>query len=143
MVPSNKFYHAQINWHHEYLFKLWLIQYLYKRSYYNQYLMITYCGKDFLGSFMLQAEQFGECSRNQAHNLLVPKITLNYLAKMTSLAKWLNVYFQKKWLSVRIPLQSPEFQITSLFLSKNLLTLGKVQIVDSLKTRIRHDKTTQ
>ena len=40
------------------------------------------------------------------HNHLVRKQTLNHLAKLASLAKWLSVCLRTKWLWVRIPLLS-------------------------------------
>ena len=42
----------------------------------------------------------------QTHNHLFQGKTLNHLAKLASLAKWLSVRLQAKWLCVRIPLQS-------------------------------------
>ena len=38
----------------------------------------------------------------QTYNQLVPKWTLNNLAKLASLTKWLSVRLQTKWLRVRI-----------------------------------------
>ena len=48
----------------------------------------------------------GDCNRTRAHNHLVPKRTLNYLA---SLAKCLSVRLVTKWLWVRVLLQSLKF----------------------------------
>ena len=48
-------------------------------------------------------------TRTQAH--LVRKRTLNYLAKLTSLAKWLSVRFRTQWFWVRIQLQSNKFSL--------------------------------
>ena len=42
----------------------------------------------------------------RTHNHLVCKQTVNHLAKLVSLAKWLNGRLQTKWLWVRIPLLS-------------------------------------
>ena len=39
------------------------------------------------------------------HNHLVRKRTLNHLAKLASLAKWLSARLRTKWLLVRVPLQ--------------------------------------
>ena len=40
----------------------------------------------------------------RTHSHLVRKYTLNHLAKLASLAKWLSVRLRTKWLWVRIPL---------------------------------------
>ena len=42
----------------------------------------------------------------RTHSHLVCKQTLNHLAKLASLAKWLSVCLRTKWLWVRIPLLS-------------------------------------
>ena len=50
----------------------------------------------------------GDCNWPQIHNRPVSKQTLNHLAKLPGLAKWLNVCQRTKWLCVRDPLQSPK-----------------------------------
>ena len=44
--------------------------------------------------------QYNDRNRIRTHNQLVHKRTLNYFAKMASLAKWLSVRSQTKWLWV-------------------------------------------
>ena len=52
-------------------------------------------------------------NRIRTHNHLVHKQTLNHLAKLTSLAKWLSVHLRTKWLWVRIRLGSLIFSTFS------------------------------
>ena len=54
--------------------------------------------------------------RNWAHNHLVCKITLNYLAKLAKLAKWLNACLGTKWLWVWIPMQSQMIFLSTFWL---------------------------
>ena len=49
--------------------------------------------------------RLGDFNETQTHNHLVCKLTLTQLAKLTSLAKWLSVRLQTKWLRVRFRLQ--------------------------------------
>ena len=51
------------------------------------------------------------CNGIGTHNHLVHKLTINHLAKLTSLTKWLNVRLRTKWQWIRIPLQSLKLQI--------------------------------
>ena len=60
-------------------------------------------------------KKFIFCKQFQIHNQLIRKCTLNHLAKLISLAKWLSVRFLTKWLWVRIPLQSLKLQMLRLF----------------------------
>ena len=55
----------------------------------------------------------GICDYNgtRTHNHLVCKRTLNHVAKLASLAKWLSVRLRAKHLWVRVPLQSLKLQI--------------------------------
>ena len=59
----------------------------------------------------------------RTHNHLVHKQTLNHLAKLASLAKWLSVRLRTKWLWVRITLLSLKLQIWRLLRARNSLTL--------------------
>ena len=54
------------------------------------------------------SEVWSDCnwSRTYSHNHLVHKQTLNHLAKLASLAKWLSICLWTKWLWVRVQLQS-------------------------------------
>ena len=52
-----------------------------------------------------------ECNEVRTHNHLVYKRTLNHLAKLVSLAKWLSVLLRTNWLWVQIPLQSLKLQM--------------------------------
>ena len=69
------------------------------------------------------------CNGTRTHNHLVCKHTLNHSAK---LAKWLNDRLQTKWLWVRVPLQSLNFQILRLFRARSSLTFRQLQSTDSL-----------
>ena len=48
---------------------------------------------------------------------------------LASLAKWLSVRLQTKWLWIRIPLLSPKFQIWRLLLARSSLTF--MQTIES------------
>ena len=54
------------------------------------------------------SEVWSDCNwtRTYSHNPLVHKQTLNHLAKLASLAKWLSICVWTKWLWVRVQLQS-------------------------------------
>ena len=60
----------------------------------------------------------------RTHNPLVRKQTLNHLAKFNaaSLAKWLSVRLQTKWLRVRVSLLSLKPQIWYLLRARSFLT---------------------
>ena len=58
----------------------------------------------------------------RTHNHLVCKQTLNHLAKLASLAKWLSIRLRTKWLWVRIPLLSLKLQIWRLLQAGSSLT---------------------
>ena len=51
----------------------------------------------------------------QIHSHLVRKRSLNHLAKLATLAKWLSNGLRTKWLCVRIPLLSLKLQVSRLF----------------------------
>ena len=51
-----------------------------------------------------------DCNETRDHNHLVHKQTLNHLAKLANLAKWLSVRLRTKWLWVRVLLQSHKNQ---------------------------------
>ena len=57
------------------------------------------------------------------HNHLVPKRTLNHLAKwLASLTKWLSVRLRTKWLRIQIALLSLKLQIWCLLRARSSLT---------------------
>ena len=60
----------------------------------------------FLNIFLLS-----DSNEIQTHNHLVRKRTLNHLAKLASLAKWMSVHLRTKCLWVRISLFSLNLQI--------------------------------
>ena len=62
------------------------------------------------------------CNRIRTNNHLVCKRTLNRLAKLASLGKWLGGRLRTKWLWVRILLQSLKCQISRLFWARSSLT---------------------
>ena len=77
------------------------------------------------------------------HNHLVHKQILNQLAQLTSLAKWLSFLLRTKWLWVWFLLQSLSFHKSRLFRERISMTFRQSQSVDSLQTRMGHDKNTQ
>ena len=73
-------------------------------------------------NFPLQSLLLHDCSRIRTHKDLVRKRTVNHLAKLASLAKWLSAPLQTKWLWVRLLLQSLKLQISRLFRARSSLT---------------------
>ena len=74
-------------------------------------------------------------SRSQqldSNNHLVHKQTLNHLAKLTSLAKWLSAHLWIKGLWVRVQLQLLKLPISRLLWARSFLTFKQLQSVDSL-----------
>ena len=68
----------------------------------------------------------------RTQNHLVRERTLNHLAKLPSLARWLSVGLRANWLWVRIPLLSLKLHILRLFRARSSLTFRQLYIVDSL-----------
>ena len=52
-----------------------------------------------------------DCNWTRTRNHFVLKRTLNHLAKLVSLAKWLSVRLRTKWFWVRVQLQSLYIQV--------------------------------
>ena len=83
-----------------------------------------------------------DCNGTRPHSHLVRKRPLNHLAKgtlkpfnhltMANLAKLLNVPFRTKLISVQIPLQSLNLEISRMFQARSSLTFRKLESVDSL-----------
>ena len=71
-------------------------------------------------------------NRIRTHNHLVHKQTLNHLAKLTSLAKWLSAHLWTKGLWVRVQLQLLKLPISRLLWARSFLTFKQLQSVDSL-----------
>ena len=61
------------------------------------------------------SQLLSNCNGTRTHNHLVCKWTLNHLAKLASLVKWLSVCLWTKWLLIRVPLQSLKLHILRLF----------------------------
>ena len=61
--------------------------------------------KELLARNRCEIWSLSDCNWIRTHNQLVRKRTLNYLAKLASLAKWLSVRLQTNWFWVRIQLQ--------------------------------------
>ena len=61
------------------------------------------------------SQLLSNCNGTRTHNHLVCKWTLNHLAKLASLVKWLSVCLRTKWLLIRVPLQSLKLHILRLF----------------------------
>ena len=88
--------------------------------------------------------QLTDCSWTRTQDHLVRKRTLNHLAKLANLAKWLSVRLQTKWSWVRFQLQSLKFQILRLLWGRCPLTfrqLGSFRVHS--ETRTWHDKSIQ
>ena len=66
------------------------------------------------------------CNWTRTHTHLVRKRTLNHLAKLASLAKWLSVRLRTRWLWVRVQLQSLKLQISCLLLARSSLTFRQL-----------------
>ena len=64
--------------------------------------------KELLAQNRRQIWSLSDCNWTQTHNHLVRKRTLDNLAKLASLDKWLNVRLRTKWLWVQVQLQSLE-----------------------------------
>ena len=67
-----------------------------------------------------------DCNGTRTHNHLFRKRTLNHLAKLASLAKWLSVRLRTKCLWVRVPLQSLNLQIWHLLRVRSSLTFRQL-----------------
>ena len=75
-----------------------------------------------LGLKLVKLGCISDSNKIRTYNLLVRKRTLNHLAKLASLAKWLSVCLQTKWLWVRILFLSLKLQIGRLLLAMSSLT---------------------
>ena len=84
-----------------------------------------------------------DCNWSRAQNHLVLKRTLNNLAKLASLAKWLNVCLRTKWFWVRAQLQSLKLQISHLLQARSSLIFRLLQSWIHSETRTWHDKNIQ
>ena len=73
-------------------------------------------------STQTQNDSISDSNEIQTHNHLLCKKTLNCLTKLASLAKWLSVCLQTKWLWVRISLLSLKLQIWCLLQARSSLT---------------------
>ena len=71
--------------------------------------------------------------RFELHRMLwVRKPEKQLFSYLDSLAKWLSVRLQTKWLWVRVPFQSLKLQISHLFRARSSLKFRQLQSVDSL-----------
>ena len=75
-----------------------------------------------LGLKLVKLGCISDSNKIRTYNLLVRERTLNHLAKLASLAKWLSVCLQTKWLWVRILFLSLKLQIGRLLLAMSSLT---------------------
>ena len=98
-------YHNNYHIHHSIYHIYHIIWYIYIYIYIVIYIIVTqwdiYCS-------------LSDGNRTWTHNHLVRQQTLNHLAKLASLAKWLSVCLQTKWLWVRFKLQLEFFLILPL-----------------------------
>ena len=74
----------------------------------------------------LLTSSHNDCNWTRTQNHLVLKRTLNYLAKLASLAKWLSVRLRTKWFWVRVQLQSLHLQISCLLQARSSLTFRQL-----------------
>ena len=93
----------------------------------------------FMHSFLLFFFQqpiinISDCYWTRTHNHLVCKQTLNHLAKLADLAKWLSVRLRTKRLWVPVQLQSLKLQISSLLRARSSLTFRQVWIHSETRT---------
>ena len=70
----------------------------------------------------LMSTSLSDSNGIRTHNHLVCKQTLNHLAKLASLAKWLSICLRTKWLWVRISLLLLKLQIWQLPRAGSFLT---------------------
>ena len=85
--------------------------------------------------------KFKWLQRIRNHSQLVRKQIINHLAKLanclSSLAKWLSVRLQTKWLWVRVPLQSLKVALYLLLLNrKNVLQKFSPQLMNNYSREI-------
>ena len=88
--------------------------------------------KELLAWSMHEIWSLSDCNWAQTHIYLVHKQTLNHLAKLTSLAKWLSAHLWTKGLWVRVQLQLLKLPISRLLWARSFLTFKQLQSVDSL-----------
>ena len=85
-----------------------------------------------------------DCNWTRTHNHLVRKRTLNHLAKLASLVKWLNVRLRTKWVWFRVQLQSLKLQISRLLRARSSLTFRQLVFHYELPQQSRkEDKRTK
>ena len=90
---------------------------------YSKDMQTSYLGNWACLSTQTQNDSISDSNEIRTHNHLVrKKKTLNHLAKLASLAKWLSVCLQTKWLWVRISLLSLKLQIWCLLQARSSLT---------------------
>ena len=61
--------------------------------------------QEFFAWIKCEIWSLSDCNWTQSHNHLVLKKTLNHLAKLASLAKWLSVCLQTNWLWIQVQLK--------------------------------------
>ena len=78
-------------------------------------LCICLNAKELLAQNRRHIWSLSDCNGNRTQNHLVRKQTLNHLAKLASLAKWLSVRLRTNWLWIRVSLQSLKHLIVAHF----------------------------
>ena len=78
-------------------------------------LCICLNAKELLAQNRRHIWSLSDCNGNRTQNQLVRKQTLNHLAKLASLAKWLSVRLRTNWLWIRVWLQSLKHLIVAHF----------------------------
>ena len=85
-----------------------------------------------------------DCNWTRTRHHLVHKRTLNHLAKLASLAKWLSVRLWTKWLWARVPSCSHlNFRFCAYFEQGVPWHSGKYRVWVHSETRTWHDKNIQ
>ena len=80
----------------------------------------------------------------RTYNHIVYKRTLNHLAKLANLAKWLSVHLRAKWLWIRIALPSLKIQLWRLLWTRSSSTFKQtIECGFTLKTDMWHDNNIQ
>ena len=74
----------------------------------NLHSIVCLNAKELLARSRRHMSSLSDSNVIRTHNYLVRKRTLNHIAKLASLAKWLSVCLRTKWLWVRMTLLSLE-----------------------------------
>ena len=90
------------------VFKVWLFVIIMSCTSFrvNLHAIVFLNAKEFLAWSRRHVWSLSDSNEIRTHNHFVRKWTLNHLAKLASLGKWLSVCLRTKWVRVPIPLLS-------------------------------------